>query len=828
VWDNQGTHGISPSSHLFSISAEYSCIQHLPQSYGNSNIDANPQFDSPGHWALDTWIAGDYHLKAISPCIDASPDAGVAIDLEGVERPFDHPLVNSGMTLYDIGAYEAVSIPRIPVSLQITGPAEVGRYSQVQYQASVFYEDGSSQEVGSLVNWSLDTAVFSSIDSEGILTIGNSANDRTITLSASYTENDTTVNGSLEIAYTRNVHTFYVDALHGSDQNDGTSIQEAFATIRKGIQESDKNFVVVVYPGVYRENVHFQRKEITVTSVTPEELDCVMQTRIVTSGRAVTVSTSRLIGLSIESDDTGVFCDYTDTETYSPVIKHCYIRSPTGIDIHAPRNHAGNGPLIENNIIVSDWKGIYLFYYSDFDGVVQSTIRNNVIFGDGSSARIGIQYRRQYEQPDVRSNIISNFEYGIEFTYTNLIQQRKDRIRYNNVWGNVHNYWCDRLDSEFDLTGLQGNISNDPQFADASNHVFRPGGNSPCINAGDPDFVPAPGETDMDGNPRVLYGVVDMGAYEFSNTAPVAHAGSDLQVFAGVGGTAEVELDGSGSDDVDGQELTYSWTWEVDGQVTSASGIRTVVEFGRREYVLSLVVNDGFEDSLADEVVVRVLNVAPVADAGEDATVYAWIDGVAEVALDGSASSDDNGDELSYRWLLDGAEITVGVSPLIELPVGEHLVELVVSDGWDEASDTVVVEVVGPIETSVRVVPRAINRKTRGRTVLAVMQLPEGVDGNEIDKGYGVVFEPGGVQARLWRVLVGKGEGSLFAMFDRDKIIDALDDEGNAQVNVVCRLVSGRYLYGVDKLKVIDNGNGPKRRVPRRTDRKKEGPVRKR
>lgn len=38
---------------------------------------------------------------------------------------------------------------------------------------------------------------------------------------------------------------------------------------------------------------------------------------------------------------------------------------------------------------------------------------------------------------------------------------------------------------------------------------------SPCIDAGDPGFVPQPGATDLDGHTRVLGGRVDMGAYEF-------------------------------------------------------------------------------------------------------------------------------------------------------------------------------------------------------------------------------------------------------------------------------------------------------------------------
>lgn len=37
---------------------------------------------------------------------------------------------------------------------------------------------------------------------------------------------------------------------------------------------------------------------------------------------------------------------------------------------------------------------------------------------------------------------------------------------------------------------------------------------SPCIDAGDPNFIAEPNETDLDGNPRVQGGCIDMGAYE--------------------------------------------------------------------------------------------------------------------------------------------------------------------------------------------------------------------------------------------------------------------------------------------------------------------------
>ncbi|MHC4099200.1 MAG: right-handed parallel beta-helix repeat-containing protein [Planctomycetota bacterium] len=37
---------------------------------------------------------------------------------------------------------------------------------------------------------------------------------------------------------------------------------------------------------------------------------------------------------------------------------------------------------------------------------------------------------------------------------------------------------------------------------------------SPCIDAGDPNYVAGPNETDLDGRPRVINGRIDMGAYE--------------------------------------------------------------------------------------------------------------------------------------------------------------------------------------------------------------------------------------------------------------------------------------------------------------------------
>ncbi len=64
-----------------------------------------------------------------------------------------------------------------------------------------------------------------------------------------------------------------------------------------------------------------------------------------------------------------------------------------------------------------------------------------------------------------------------------------------------------------------GNITNAPLFVDQTNGNLRLQANSPCINAGNNAAVV--GGTDLDDNPRIRGGTVDIGAYEFQNPTSV-------------------------------------------------------------------------------------------------------------------------------------------------------------------------------------------------------------------------------------------------------------------------------------------------------------------
>jgi|GEM_PF-3990651 len=91
------------------------------------------------------------------------------------------------------------------------------------------------------------------------------------------------------------------------------------------------------------------------------------------------------------------------------------------------------------------------------------------------------------------------------------------------------------------------------------------------------------------------------------NFLPIANAGQGQSVSAGPDGIATIALDGSGSSDPDGDPLTYTWTW--DGNI--ATGVSPTILLPVGTTVITLVVNDGFEDSQPDYVTITVTDDTP-------------------------------------------------------------------------------------------------------------------------------------------------------------------------------------------------------------------------
>ena len=102
-------------------------------------------------------------------------------------------------------------------------------------------------------------------------------------------------------------------------------------------------------------------------------------------------------------------------------------------------------------------------------------------------------------------------------------------------------------------------------------------------------------------------------------------------------------------------------------------------------------------------------NRPPTANAGPDQTVE-WTTGGAVVTLDGSGSSDPDGDTLTYTWtgpFPESGGTVSGVSPAVTLPsLGPFDITLVVNDGTvDGEPDTLTITVV---DTTAPVVTAAL------------------------------------------------------------------------------------------------------------------------
>jgi hypothetical protein len=178
------------------------------------------------------------------------------------------------------------------------------------------------------------------------------------------------------------------------------------------------------------------------------------------------------------------------------------------------------------------------------------------------------------------------------------------------------------------------------------------------------------------------------------NRAPVADAGTAQSVREG----ASVMLDGRRSADPDGDPVRYAWTLTAGPPgsaavlITPNAAAPSFTADAAGDYVASLVVHDGRVASA--EATVRVTASAsqarPVADAGADQNVVTG----ATVRLDGRASSDADGDALTFRWTWRSrpaastaalAAADTAVARFSADRPGSYVAALVVSDGRQDS-----------------------------------------------------------------------------------------------------------------------------------------------
>jgi hypothetical protein len=195
-----------------------------------------------------------------------------------------------------------------------------------------------------------------------------------------------------------------------------------------------------------------------------------------------------------------------------------------------------------------------------------------------------------------------------------------------------------------------------------------------------------------------------------TDLAPEANAGDDQVVDVG----DVVELDGSASSDAEGDISQYTWQQiDADGEIVTdgpelSGGSEAVAKFTAPNvnentvllFQLTVVDSANQQDTDIVNITIQVAtsNAAPVSDAGADQVV----DEAQVVVLDGTASDDADGDDLSYVWKQEaGPSVELRDSAASQAnftaPSTEESIDLsfslTVSDGTLSSKDTVKITV---------------------------------------------------------------------------------------------------------------------------------------
>ena len=154
-----------------------------------------------------------------------------------------------------------------------------------------------------------------------------------------------------------------------------------------------------------------------------------------------------------------------------------------------------NCTLIGNSAVYGGG-GIYNEYKSS------ATLTNCILWGNTAARGPQVEMRKKEITTKIYYSCVEGGEDEIYDPYDGL------------VWGpgNIDLDPCFTDIGYWDPNGTPED-ANDDFWVEGDYHLLD---DSPCIDAGDPNYIAEPNETDIDGKPRVIGGQIDMGAYEYS------------------------------------------------------------------------------------------------------------------------------------------------------------------------------------------------------------------------------------------------------------------------------------------------------------------------
>ncbi|RIZ68482.1 MAG: hypothetical protein D0528_07395 [Methylococcales bacterium] len=237
--------------------------------------------------------------------------------------------------------------------------------------------------------------------------------------------------------------------------------------------------------------------------------------------------------------------------------------------------------------------------------------------------------------------------------------------------------------------------------------------------------------------------------------------GSDLVADAGqpltIKDSQAIQLDGSGSHDLGGDLLTYAWAVisspaGSNPTLANANTVNPTFQADKTgDYVVRLTVSTADGETAFADVTISTINSAPVANAGSDQSGHV----TDIITLDGSASSDADGNALTYTWALitkpAGSNATLSdihaVNPsfTIDKP-GNYVAQLIVNDGIvDSAPSTATISTIN----SAPVANAGLDQSIHEGTIVGLNGSASDVDGNPLTYKWSFSAVPAGSTATI-------------------------------------------------------------------------------
>jgi hypothetical protein len=206
-------------------------------------------------------------------------------------------------------------------------------------------------------------------------------------------------------------------------------------------------------------------------------------------------------------------------------VSACDLGIEVGCENHG---YVASGDAVRDNILdLNTQAGLVFGGYDPTVGRVEDcTFTNNTLYHNDTTSQGNGEVWIQYATGNVLENniifstsqdLLINSQFDTDNTSEyNLLYCADGASNAQFLWGGTSysSFAAYQAGSKQDQAGKS--IFAAPKFVAPAQGNFNLTSISPAINAGNPSFVAAPGETDFFGDPRVVGGRVDIGAVEFS------------------------------------------------------------------------------------------------------------------------------------------------------------------------------------------------------------------------------------------------------------------------------------------------------------------------